>query len=661
MNLSDHHDYKKYLDMRGSREYQLLQQFYHRETLFDILGVSRQENPHSSFLAWLLDPAGRHGMNDFPLKRFMETVCFAFLNYGKAYLNDANTTLSTYGQAKQDAARKRLLFLGVDTMEEDTEKPSLIKKLMNGDFHVASCLISRERILKGKRRADIYMDVTVQYKGKEGIATVRLLIFIENKVHSDENDNQTTAYMDYMLVDAETRDFQYVVPIFLSPATNADIKRYAASEAEKKAFPCTDHLFLLLNYQYLLDGVISPCHAAYQDTAAGEILRDYISCLGKSIQNTEDPADKTQDDPSASVMAVGKDEKEWSRQLWENHQDVLMDACMELDDTKEPFLTQNPADKQFIRTVLASVLADYEDRIKHRAAGSALSNLEQAEDTEMSRIRLSLQTGMKRHSYSVIQKDGSAWSFTSAEGKRHTLGALAYVIIRQYILNHKDESIEQIKDRLSGIRHNWLRGIFVGPSQLKTLSEAWLQAHRTPGIPVCLRYFGAQTEDDVWPNCTLSENSRSPLKGGGDSFWAGQPHSCPLHQEFRNYTNEELFHWYYDKEPKGMQSQCCTCFYDFVDGFFVHGLTELLQEQAWGQDGKATLIFEERSGKRRVKSNTAFGAIQVDGWVEDFVFVARYWGGPTIEKLLEYLDMRSYVFPDDAGNKTHLEFMVEDI
>ena len=649
--------------MRGSREYQLLQQFYHRETLFDILGVSRQENPHSSFLAWLLDPAGGHGMNDFPLKRFMETVCFAFLNYGKAYLNEANTTLSKYGQTKRDAARNRLLFFGADAAEEDAERSGLMKRLMSGDFHVASCLISRERILKGKRRADIYMDLTVQYREKEEPATARLLVFIENKVHSDENDNQTAAYMDYMLGDAETRDFRYVVPIFLSPATNAEIKRHAAAEAEDKAFPCIDHLFLLLNYQYLLDGVISPCHAAYRDTAAGEILRDYISCLGKSIQDADEPTKKTQDDSSASVMAVGKDEKAWSCKLWEDHQDVLMDACRELDGTEAPFLTQNPADNQFFRTVLASVLADYEDRTKHREAGKPLSDAEQAEDAEMSKIRLSLQTGMRRYSYSVVQKDGTAWGFTSAEGNRRTLGALAYVIIRQYILNHKDEPIERIKGRLAGIKHGWLRGMLVGPDQLRELSEAWLQVQerQAPGVPVCLRYFGAQEDDGVWPNCTLSENSKNPVKAGKDPLWTGQPHGCPLRREFSGYTNAELFHWYYDKEPKGMQSQCCTCFYDFVDGFFVSGLKELLQEQEWGRDGKAALVLEERSGRKRVKANTAFGAIRVDGWVDDFVFVARYWGNPTIEKLLECLGMRNYVYPDADGSRKRLDFMVEDI
>ena len=83
------------------------------------------------------------------------------------------------------------------------------------------------------------MDLTVQYREKEEPATARLLVFIENKVHSDENDNQTAAYMDYMLGDAETRDFRYVVPIFLSPATNAEIKRTRRSPASTTCSCCS--------------------------------------------------------------------------------------------------------------------------------------------------------------------------------------------------------------------------------------------------------------------------------------------------------------------------------------------------------------------------------------------------------------------------------------
>jgi hypothetical protein len=40
--------------------------------LFDVLGCSRLELAHSSFLAWLLDPLESHGLDDKFLRRFME-------------------------------------------------------------------------------------------------------------------------------------------------------------------------------------------------------------------------------------------------------------------------------------------------------------------------------------------------------------------------------------------------------------------------------------------------------------------------------------------------------------------------------------------------------------------------------------------------------------
>jgi hypothetical protein len=39
--------------------------------VFEVLDVVRQELRHSSFLAWLLDPNGNHGLGDYFLKRFL--------------------------------------------------------------------------------------------------------------------------------------------------------------------------------------------------------------------------------------------------------------------------------------------------------------------------------------------------------------------------------------------------------------------------------------------------------------------------------------------------------------------------------------------------------------------------------------------------------------
>src|SRR5687767_11657164 len=42
--------------------------------ILEALGVVRHELRHSDFLAFLLDPAGKHGMGDYFLKRFLQAV-----------------------------------------------------------------------------------------------------------------------------------------------------------------------------------------------------------------------------------------------------------------------------------------------------------------------------------------------------------------------------------------------------------------------------------------------------------------------------------------------------------------------------------------------------------------------------------------------------------
>ena len=79
LNLTDSKDYKKYLDLTNSKEYIELYNYYQKSTFMDILGVSRQENPHSSFWRWLLDSSSNHEIGDFPLRKFIETVCFTYV------------------------------------------------------------------------------------------------------------------------------------------------------------------------------------------------------------------------------------------------------------------------------------------------------------------------------------------------------------------------------------------------------------------------------------------------------------------------------------------------------------------------------------------------------------------------------------------------------
>ena len=69
-------DYKQYLEFTHDQDYIDLYKYYSTETFFDIVGVARQENPHSSFWRWLLDKNSAHGLHEMPFRKFLETVAW---------------------------------------------------------------------------------------------------------------------------------------------------------------------------------------------------------------------------------------------------------------------------------------------------------------------------------------------------------------------------------------------------------------------------------------------------------------------------------------------------------------------------------------------------------------------------------------------------------
>lgn len=56
------------LAVNNSNEYQALKEYYGKSTLFSCLGIERNENRHSAFIAWLLDNKSEHGLGTLPLK-----------------------------------------------------------------------------------------------------------------------------------------------------------------------------------------------------------------------------------------------------------------------------------------------------------------------------------------------------------------------------------------------------------------------------------------------------------------------------------------------------------------------------------------------------------------------------------------------------------------
>lgn len=64
----------KILNLINSIEFQELNSYYNEKTMFSALNVERNENRHSAFVAWWLNPKSEHGLGDAPLKLFLRLM-----------------------------------------------------------------------------------------------------------------------------------------------------------------------------------------------------------------------------------------------------------------------------------------------------------------------------------------------------------------------------------------------------------------------------------------------------------------------------------------------------------------------------------------------------------------------------------------------------------
>lgn len=580
MNFTeDSDDYKAYLDMCGSEAYLHLRQFYGKKTLFDILGVARQENPHSNFLAWLLDPGESHGMNDFAMKRFLETACFAFMKYGVKYLNeDENSDYKNAVKQKKDIIDQYFLLFGKTDSGKRTEKQTLRKILMQGNYRISRCAISREKNLgKDYGRADIYMEITIQHPDKDA-REWNLLVLIENKIKSGENGSQTSKYMKYLL-DRRKTGKCFILPVYLCAAESKEMENWADGSDSNAKISFENHLFMILNYQYLLDGVFVPCKAAFYDSSVRNVLEDYMICLGKSINE-----DAEENEGDFLVIAVGKEEREWSLKLWEDHKKVLLAAAEEIeniDRQKDNFLIHgsNTFDEQFYRTVLLLIIR----------YGSLDENDEY--DRALLEKKDMLLTNRKR----MYRFKGEDYA-SGARGGR-SLGNLAHAILRQYVEENKDDQGKprtQLTELATLLRSKWkmagYRGVIISRKDVDELYKEW---QKNSAGCVC-KWFDDNKDCDKNPDET-----------------------CPLY-------GEKI-----DKLLKKMdEGRYCLCYYDFLRNFYV-GSLEKIQKPDTDPDWKS----------KNVKGiNTSGGPIQIQD--DDVYLVRYYWHAADIEALHKLLKVK---------------------
>lgn len=264
-----------------SKEYMAITAYYDQKNIFEILGVPRREDVHSNFLAWLLNPNESHGYGTFPLQQFLRLIALA---------------------AKTYPCNKEIPVADIDAQ--------FLDKLLLGTKTVASVSIEREKWTSNKKRMDLVLEVRFKDDSKT------LPVIIENKVKSDEHDDQTNDYHDWGIKEyANSEKYETPLFVFLSPKYDAQ----SLAIEERKGF-CVNDSYILISYQDIMEHLLEPCKEQDGSEYAKSIVKDYMRCLSDSEKEKGD------------VMATENETKELLREFWNKNEDLFLKMMKALVD-----------------------------------------------------------------------------------------------------------------------------------------------------------------------------------------------------------------------------------------------------------------------------------------------------------------------------------------
>lgn len=250
---------KVWIRFCGEREHRPL-------SIFNILHRESKEDDHTYFLAWLLNPAESHGLNDFASRRFFTMV-------GRCICELPNAKI-----CRQTQSIKKLAEV-----------------LIAGDFPLNIERISPQDWCD-RGRMDLVLEAIIRGQ------PTRLVL--ENKICSTESNDQTCRYWDELVARQKTDGYQ-PLGVYLTPVSSVMLLDPALSRPE-----CACPTFVHVNYQMLLDEVLVPCLPQAR-TDARVLIQQYVHTLNYSASR------------GIPVMAITQEERAELRRFWDDHQGIF--------------------------------------------------------------------------------------------------------------------------------------------------------------------------------------------------------------------------------------------------------------------------------------------------------------------------------------------------
>ena len=261
------------LKLVNSIDFQELNSYYNEKTIFSALNVERNENRHSAFVAWWLNPKSEHGLGDLPLKLFLRLLATKSLGE------------STFGIDGFDGAFYSRVLAGNYNIAllEDIEVEKNVGKICNNN---------------SKDRIDIWTVLELSYEEDDDVIRRIIPIVIENKIYSGEGKKQTLRYFYAASSYPRTEGVEQMPMCVLLTVSSKDPS-------------CSQ--FSNITYQELLTYVIEPL--------VSSVAPDSVQFVESFIRNLGRPA--LTDDKYYGVLAVSRKEKSMLQKVVENNREIF--------------------------------------------------------------------------------------------------------------------------------------------------------------------------------------------------------------------------------------------------------------------------------------------------------------------------------------------------
>lgn len=246
-----------------------------QNSILDIYGIARSETHHSKFLAWLFNPNESHNTGELALRKLLNI-----------------------------AVRR-----GIE-QNNQSEDFLWVKKRVLTSASLSSTSTSNVQVLtesyveaQGKKGAKGRIDILVSNLALGGDF---INIIVENKIYSNEHDEQTTTYFEGI-----NKKFpkQKNIFLYLTPKSNWEMPIQNGPS-------CTCKDFIEINYQDILTEVLTSILEEPISSATKIAIEDYIHCITSPSIHSK----------NYNSMATDKETNEMLKKFWDANEELILAA-----------------------------------------------------------------------------------------------------------------------------------------------------------------------------------------------------------------------------------------------------------------------------------------------------------------------------------------------